>query len=1405
MAGTEQTKIEVLLDGRQASDQLKDLSKNAAALRMEMAKAYEANDAGKVAETEWQLSKLDTRMKQLRKQTFDVKEVLNNLSGATMSDLRQAIVAVDARLNDKNIKRNSDTWNQLTEAKRTLIAEQKKLRKEMGATDNAIRKQRLSVADWVVSLGVVQRAFNGVKNFLRESLYSFNAFQKGVKGLSSLTGLTGNDLNYLSDQAKELSTSTLEGGIIIQQSATEIVDSYKMIGSQRPELLKNKEALNQVTQEAIILSEAAEMELQPASKALTNSLNQFNASADQSRRFINVLAAGSQAGAGNINYLSQAIEKSGTTANLMGLQFEQLVALIETAAPKFSEAAVAGNSIDKVLLKMRTNQIGFRDGVFDVNAALDELAGRIAKGERVVDIFGEDHAKMVEVLVQGREEFSRYQEAVTGTNKAIEQAATNTDTNDARLRQQKNRLEQLRIELGEKLTPLIGAFTSGTASLVKVLISAIGFFTKYGTAIAWVTAAITAQTVVMKYKISLHSLSEKLISRAILLNKAETGSINTLTAAKLLLTSGIKSATAAVRTFFSALMKNPLGLVLTGITLLGVAIYKVVTHMSAAEKVTQRLNEIQKEYRRNLMEEKTQMDYLFDALKKSKEGTDERKTAIKLLNDKYGEYLPNLLTEKSTLEEIEKAQKFANDELVRSLTLKAKKSALEDTAKTYMENYEELYNNFIKRISKGKSDEQKQVIESQINDILNWLKSTKIEYNVDTKVLKSTSSEYQALMQKVHEFEKRNGKNGTNTKTWMLELLGTTQKMNKELDRQETYYNNIAKGLKTPGEAAKGEDPDNKENAGNDKAEIAPDYSGKIIALKESYAAQKITKNEYEKQLDDLELAHLEFRLKNYKGEEEKRRELEEKIADKKIAIREKRNKEETAKEKDKSQEYIDVLLAGNDDLSRKEEAAYRDRLKKAGFFGKERKSLTARELAALEVLEKEHQQNLKKIEEDGRKKRQAGYLKEISDEMKRREAENSRELLFMQAGHAEEIAAYQGSRAGLKALKKKQHKEEMELAEKQANEMINLLEGIFYSAQADELLLGEQMLPEEELENLEKKILEIKKKAAEIKSGMNDAGGENDPDNSVDLLGMTAYQWSEFFKNLEDGKFDIEELIATVGALQSAWGTYDKFKTAQEKKELKRYEQKTKKEKAALDRQLDAGKISQEQYTARVSQLDAELDAKKETLERKQAKRKQSMAIIDSIINTAVGVTAALSTQPIWLGIALAAVVGAMGAAETAIIAAQQYAKGKYPVIGGDDGLTYEADYVGDDLQTGIYQKPTLGLFSEKEPEMVVDGATTRKLVFDYPRIYESIMDVASGRIPQYQSGKYPPVNASVSSDPEVAYFSDPEIKSLLRKNIEMLEGLKNMEVVISMYGRNGLQKALKKMNDFERKTTYK
>lgn len=75
------------------------------------------------------------------------------------------------------------------------------------------------------------------------------------------------------------------------------------------------------------------------------------------------------------------------------------------------------------------------------------------------------------------------------------------------------------------------------------------------------------------------------------------------------------------------------------------------------------------------------------------------------------------------------------------------------------------------------------------------------------------------------------------------------------------------------------------------------------------------------------------------------------------------------------------------------------------------------------------------------------------------------------------------------------------------------------------------------------------------------------------------------------------------------------------------------------------------------------EYDKKKAALELKQAKYAKAQALINAGINTSLAITNALTTWPISLGIAMAAIAGAMGAAQMAIIAAKplaQYEKGR-------------------------------------------------------------------------------------------------------------------------------------------------
>lgn len=110
-----------------------------------------------------------------------------------------------------------------------------------------------------------------------------------------------------------------------------------------------------------------------------------------------------------------------------------------------------------------------------------------------------------------------------------------------------------------------------------------------------------------------------------------------------------------------------------------------------------------------------------------------------------------------------------------------------------------------------------------------------------------------------------------------------------------------------------------------------------------------------------------------------------------------------------------------------------------------------------------------------------------------------------------------------------------------------------------------------------------------------------------------------------------------------------------------------------------------------------------------------------------------------------VAAVTGASASNKGRVAAGMlTYAKGDYPVL-GNDGQIYNASYQKE-LKTGVYGGGAhFGIFSEKKPEMIVDGDTTQKLILNYPHIYDSILTIARhGRLqqaamPTYATGSYP------------------------------------------------------------------
>lgn len=122
-------------------------------------------------------------------------------------------------------------------------------------------------------------------------------------------------------------------------------------------------------------------------------------------------------------------------------------------------------------------------------------------------------------------------------------------------------------------------------------------------------------------------------------------------------------------------------------------------------------------------------------------------------------------------------------------------------------------------------------------------------------------------------------------------------------------------------------------------------------------------------------------------------------------------------------------------------------------------------------------------------------------------------------------------------------------------------------------------------------------------------------------------------------------------GVFQAINGSINKaFENAMDQLQ-KTYE----KEYEDLEKLKDKKLISDTEYNKRKDKLDKEREAKELALKKEKAKKDKEAAIIQALINTALAVTAAMTTPG--AGIALGIIAGALGLIQVALIAAQPLA----------------------------------------------------------------------------------------------------------------------------------------------------
>lgn len=592
------------------------------------------------------------------------------------------------------------------------------------------------------------------------------------------------------------------------------------------------------------------------------------------------------------------------------------------------------------------------------------------------------------------------------------------------------------------------------------------------------------------------------------------------------------------------------------------------------------------------------------------------------------------------------------------------------------------------------------------------------------------------------------------------------------------------------------------------KAELRRRYNEKEISSQE----------EYDERIYQLEVATLTARLATRKDSGAARSKIEGDLQEKIKKHSDdalKRQQENEKKAGELAKEGAAVIAAAETDKTKAALAAegtrYAAELKKF----KDTKVLYENQAAVLEAIEKKHQNNLMKI-------KQEAFDRSIS----LAESEYKKKRAAVTAEYSGQFVKEKPYSAEAATLTKERDIALMDLDLKHLQDLKIELEKLVDEKNP----LGIELSPEDltkynlKLEETKAKIDELTIKKAKSDGGMFSGTGKGS------LFGVSQDQWNEFFANLKTGKDKAESLSIALNAVggfaQEGFQLASKaieLTNAKENKAFNEYKKNNEKKKKDLKSRYDAGLVSQEQYNARVEEMEAEEEAKREEMEIKQAKRTKALNLVQSIINTALSVTKTLAQWGWPAGAAPAAIVAAFGAAQTALIAAQPIGAEEGGFVNtrrAQDGKAFKARLSPD--KRGFVSSPTV-LVGENGGEYVIpaDGLSNPTLLpfvatmeearkagtlksLNFEAVYP--VGAAIGR----ESGGFTGTSTSpvtgIGSGAGAVVSTRSATDERLLEAIELLNKRLSVPIKadVSMLGKNGIIEQTEKYNRAKRRGTY-
>lgn len=1237
---SEDLRLNIIVNGDAGRKEILDTEKAISKLESELKslKKAEGDHSKEISETNKKLTDAKSKYAELQRQM--------NLDQKTMAELKSHIKTTRAAL-EKAVP-GTKNWDALNAELMETRKRFRELEKQSLSTKDVLSETLTNIGNMAIGARAITDIISGLWDKTEQARESWLQYDEALVDAMKTTGLSRDEIEELSEELKKFDTRTAQNellslarvggklGLSSKEDLLEFVSAADKINVALKEDLGGdaEAAIGQIGKLVDIFQLKGQMGLERAMLSVGSAINELGAASTANEGYIvnftNRLAGIAPNASISIDKIlglastldanAQAAETAATAiGQTITAMFKKTETFAQIAKMPFKEFRdLLTNDVNGALVKVLEGMKGDQ-GLFDIVDAMDEMH---LNGQRATTVLGALANNVDMLKTQQQLANEAFQEGTSLTN----EFNTKNESATAIQEKLKKRITETSVEIGQKLMPIANMTIGVSNSFLGIISKLITLLGKYGYAIGTATA-LTALYIAKKKIAYLFSADFRVALMKEVAALEAAGKANSLHTVSLkILAGGYKTAGAAAKAFGKALIANPVGLVIAAVAVLAQGIASLVSKSREATRELRELNSRTIDTTSSFVKAQSEIDKerksleeLKDAATKAAEGSDERKRVIDKINELYGDYLPNLLTEKTSNEELETALKNVNTQLEQKIKLQARENAEMD-------------------IQKHRTDAIKGAVDAIISSykkITGQNMPAEAISSITTKVAKAyDTNDIKGLQKDIEESI------GKELPTWDFYSLGNTKDWGL-ISLKSEFQTAIDKGIELRA-TVNGLFGDLSNGPSGNTAPL-----GSLIEGTNGNAGTD-PKN---KELSAEEKKRLEEEAKKERERQERERQREEK----------QQAKEEARKIEEQEKLKGRLIIESETDLTEKA-------LKEEQLRYDEEKKTAEGNAELLELVERTHRNRIDKIQFDA-----------FNREIKRLEEEHRLKRQQMENSQAAELLAFKGTEEEKAALKRKHTQELAEFDVKYLQDLEEKLQEVVDAKTLEGMSVG---FDEKQYREIMQQLADIIKRknaaageAEEDSQDPNEGHSIKEGTGKGSILGVAIDEWQVLIEHIKEGKLsaeDFQNVVTGIGsAAEYAFSTASKFMDLTKKKEdaqLKDYKKNQDNRKKSLEKRLNAGLITESQYNAQVEQMDAEYDAYQEELALKQAKRDKALNLTQAIINTALSVTstiAQLGATP-W-GIAAAAIAAAMGAAEIAIIASQ-------PVTSGAE----EGGYIG-------------------------------------------------------------------------------------------------------------------------------